>query len=116
MIRRPPRSTLFPYTTLFRSPEFARVAPEFWAAVTSTARRGVRLMRVEATVHRPDRAFPIGVTSTTVDGPVGARPRVSAIFTDSSYSNRLLRLHRHADPLDRGAELAANLAHALKDL
>src|SRR2546430_12381763 len=24
MIRRPPRSTLFPYTTLFRSPEFAR--------------------------------------------------------------------------------------------
>src|SRR5258708_11708556 len=24
MIRRPPRSTLFPYTTLFRSPEFWR--------------------------------------------------------------------------------------------
>src|SRR2546426_5574530 len=24
MIRRPPRSTLFPYTTLFRSPSFAR--------------------------------------------------------------------------------------------
>ena len=31
-------------------PEFARLAPEFWAAVTSTARRGVRLMRVEATI------------------------------------------------------------------
>src|SRR2546429_5911176 len=26
MIRRPPRSTLFPYTTLFRSPPVARVA------------------------------------------------------------------------------------------
>src|SRR3712207_8030267 len=26
MIRRPPRSTLFPYTTLFRSPEITRVA------------------------------------------------------------------------------------------
>src|SRR5258708_31739900 len=25
MIRRPPRSTLFPYTTLFRSPEHARL-------------------------------------------------------------------------------------------
>src|SRR5256885_5395548 len=25
MIRRPPRSTLFPYTTLFRSPEGARI-------------------------------------------------------------------------------------------
>src|SRR3712207_7794487 len=28
MIRRPPRSTLFPYTTLFRSHEEARPAPE----------------------------------------------------------------------------------------
>src|SRR5256885_8855996 len=27
MIRRPPRSTLFPYTTLFRSRELARVGP-----------------------------------------------------------------------------------------
>src|SRR6266850_2376460 len=47
-------------------PEFARLAPEFWAAVTSTARRGVRLMRVEATVHRPDHSFPIGVTTTSL--------------------------------------------------
>src|ERR1035437_5167655 len=28
MIRRPPRSTLFPYTTLFRSPERADVGPD----------------------------------------------------------------------------------------
>src|SRR2546428_4787020 len=28
MIRRPPRSTLFPYTTLFRSPHRDRVRPE----------------------------------------------------------------------------------------
>src|SRR5260221_8766546 len=27
MIRRPPRSTLFPYTTLFRSPTYQRRAP-----------------------------------------------------------------------------------------
>src|SRR3712207_7627029 len=32
MIRRPPRSTLFPYTTLFRSPDlFVPVAPEMSA-------------------------------------------------------------------------------------
>src|SRR6266496_4992962 len=36
MIRRPPRSTLFPYTTLFRSPEFSDTGPmaardgEYW--------------------------------------------------------------------------------------
>src|SRR5947199_1093589 len=28
MIRRPPRSTLFPYTTLFRSDELVRLEPE----------------------------------------------------------------------------------------
>src|ERR1039457_7301351 len=31
MIRRPPRSTLFPYTTLFRSNDAGYPAPEAWA-------------------------------------------------------------------------------------
>src|SRR5436309_3876371 len=35
MIRRPPRSTLFPYTTLFRSPASA----EFWKPQRPTPRR-----------------------------------------------------------------------------
>src|SRR2546430_15115242 len=30
MIRRPPRSTLFPYTTLFRSPYLAQSITDFW--------------------------------------------------------------------------------------
>src|SRR2546427_11083325 len=38
MIRRPPRSTLFPYTTLFRSPPRRHVGPPF-----VTARRDVML-------------------------------------------------------------------------
>src|SRR5881628_886956 len=96
-------------------PEFARVAPEFWAAVTSTARRGVRLMRVEATVHRPDRTFPIGVTTTTLDGPPGAPPRVSAIFTDISDSKRLEELHLRAQRLEAVAELSSSLAHEIKN-
>jgi two-component system sensor histidine kinase PilS (NtrC family) len=96
-------------------PEFARLAPEFWAAVTSTARRGVRLMRVEATVHRPDHSFPIGVTTTTLDGPIGARPRVSAIFTDISDSKRLEELHLRAERLEAVAELSSSLAHEIKN-
>src|SRR5947208_4998963 len=32
MIRRPPRSTLFPYTTLFRSPAHAASYGEIWIA------------------------------------------------------------------------------------
>src|SRR6202521_4436249 len=31
MIRRPPRSTLFPYTTLFRSPSTPRRAGKYWS-------------------------------------------------------------------------------------
>src|SRR2546429_2713957 len=30
MIRRPPRSTLFPYTTLFRSPDAVKAAVQGW--------------------------------------------------------------------------------------
>src|SRR2546429_4458864 len=40
MIRRPPRSTLFPYTTLFRSASFSR------ARITLTARRRVTFPRL----------------------------------------------------------------------
>src|SRR3712207_7065013 len=36
MIRRPPRSTLFPYTTLFRSPQgMTKILNEGWACLTS---------------------------------------------------------------------------------
>src|SRR5258706_10937685 len=38
MIRRPPRSTLFPYTTLFRSTRHHAVGPE----IRLTDRRGIR--------------------------------------------------------------------------
>src|SRR3712207_7941678 len=43
MIRRPPRSTLFPYTTLFRStaPPSSRRASTTWSASPTTARRRV---------------------------------------------------------------------------
>src|SRR2546422_3621660 len=39
MIRRPPRSTLFPYTTLFRSTRIARVEREFDPEATRKLKR-----------------------------------------------------------------------------
>src|SRR3712207_8060741 len=41
MIRRPPRSTLFPYTTLFRSPQVhaGLLSPIPWGTVTGDGRR-----------------------------------------------------------------------------
>src|SRR2546430_5206959 len=46
MIRRPPRSTLFPYTTLFRS-HWARPAARWGASVLRPERAPRRLGRVE---------------------------------------------------------------------
>src|SRR2546425_8435603 len=44
MIRRPPRSTLFPYTTLFRSPA-GRAAAAARAGARRSAGRPIRLFR-----------------------------------------------------------------------
>ena len=96
-------------------PELARLAPEFWAAIIATARRGVRLMRVEASVHRGDRVFPIGLTTTTIEGPHGELPRVTAIFADISDSKRLQELHLRAERLEAVAELSSSLAHEIKN-
>ncbi|HYL55855.1 MAG TPA: ATP-binding protein [Gemmatimonadales bacterium] len=96
-------------------PEFARIAPEFWAAITATARRGVRAMRVEATVRRPDRTFTIGVTTTTLEVEPADEPRVTAIFTDISDSKRLEELHLRAERLEAVAELSSSLAHEIKN-
>src|SRR3989442_10435035 len=45
MIRRPPRSTLFPYTTLFRSPEDGRARQGERRALGEVARRQLRVAR-----------------------------------------------------------------------
>src|SRR2546426_4664911 len=92
-------------------PEFAKIAPEFWAAITATARRGVRAMRVEALVRRPDRTFPIGVTTTTLDLEPDGAPRVTAIFTDISDSKRLeeLRSEEHTSELQSPCNLVCRL-------
>src|SRR2546428_4476802 len=96
-------------------PEFARLAAEFWAALTATARRGVRAMRVEAVVRRHDRTFPIGVTTTTLDGAPGEGPRVTAIFTDISDSKRLERLRLRAERLEAVAAPASSPAPEIKN-
>src|SRR2546422_5485176 len=46
MIRRPPRSTLFPYTTLFRSFEYPRLGPGMmWEAVAGEIQRHHAVLR-----------------------------------------------------------------------
>src|SRR3712207_7402524 len=51
MIRRPPRSTLFPYTTLFRSAQGAK-ADDFRAIVTDAATPEVDRVEALRALHR----------------------------------------------------------------
>src|SRR3712207_7552965 len=60
MNRRPPRSTLFPYTTLFRSP--------FWAGITEMFAPGGYNSRAWVAGELADRGIP-GIRF--VDGPRG---------------------------------------------
>src|SRR3712207_6927706 len=55
MIRRPPRSTLFPYTTLFRSVEQDRPAPHV-AAVLQRPHREDRQLRADDLARQADLA------------------------------------------------------------
>src|SRR3712207_7828470 len=56
MMRRPPRSTLFPYTTLFRSPRPPTRWPGSWAWSTGgTGERGERRHGVRVRRHRGRR-------------------------------------------------------------
>src|SRR2546422_10298254 len=85
MIRRPPRSTLFPYTTLFRSPRRSRAATA--CAISLTGRR-----RAEA-ASSPWSATSAAWSSTTATscsaasrGSVRALTRSAAVRCGSSAS------------------------------
>src|SRR5437016_10049294 len=66
MIRRPPRSTLFPYTTLFRSglttaglgaPDYHRALEQHAAYGAALEECGLELIRLEADERHPDSCF-----------------------------------------------------------
>src|SRR3712207_8657803 len=88
MIRRPPRSTLFPYTTLFRSPEPAPPRRLLLAAAGRLRRRGA-----QGRGHRPRRLHPL-VAAVLRGGrglrQVGALPRRSEEHTSELQSRQYL--------------------------
>src|SRR3712207_8032466 len=75
MIRRPPRSTLFPYTTLFRS-------------LLGSHPRGAGLARVRASAAPPDgsRAAPVQ-NEGVVEEPDHARKDRKSTRLNSSHAN-----------------------------
>src|SRR2546427_8875069 len=80
MIRRPPRSTLFPYTTLFRS--------RFWSPSRST-RLAVSpdILMLAETAFRPPQAT---LTPTIVRSPLRSEEHTSELQSQSNLVCRLL--------------------------
>src|SRR2546425_7879778 len=85
MIRRPPRSTLFPYTTLFRSPEVLRVG--------NPARR--------------ELFFYFGVLFEAVGTQMFGNPR--QVLDDGLFAFELRRSEEHTSELQSLAYLVCRL-------
>src|SRR3712207_7174131 len=87
MIRRPPRSTLFPYTTLFRSAEAARVVCHHRAVGEVRRQRG-EAARLHWLADHEKRWAAVGGRQGAVDviGDVGPGDRKSTRL-NSSHSN-----------------------------
>src|SRR3712207_2731894 len=78
MIRRPPRSTLFPYTTLFRSADDDLGALASVSAMGPRNRRGGRAMTVQVGRHAPSATSGRWYATPAVDvaAALGVDPRV----------------------------------------
>src|SRR3712207_7648159 len=94
MIRRPPRSTLFPYTTLFRSHRLGRVDPGEASVtiVVASPRRGSAFEASRYAIERIKEVVPIWKREVWSDGyvwvgsQVGTRDRKSTRL-NSSHAN-----------------------------
>src|SRR3989449_6870002 len=77
MIRRPPRSTLFPYTTLFRSnvPTRVRKVKEGRDGLDAALLAGAGLERLELAGHIAARLDPLGVMPAPGQGAPGLQVR-----------------------------------------
>src|SRR3712207_7409434 len=68
MIRRPPRSTLFPYTTLFRS---LTATDKVWVQITSEG----KTLFIGTLDANQNRQFTVGPTAKLLTGNAGALDR-----------------------------------------
>src|SRR5690349_23083815 len=103
MMRRPPRSTLFPYTTLFRS--VGAVAAEHHPA-TGDGQRGAidRLVEPPDPQHRVARAEPGGVEQPQAFGLGDPQALTGALHAAAVPAVRRVRaVDRRLEPVDERA-------------
>src|SRR2546430_12626690 len=95
MIRRPPRSTLFPYTTLFRSLSLhtessGSVAPESFGPFRVVHQIGAGTLGPVFRAYDPEHDRPVAVKLFTVDLAPRSEEHTSELQSQSNLVCRLL--------------------------
>src|SRR2546427_7778323 len=88
MIRRPPRSTLFPYTTLFRS--LSAGGPTFCASAAAFDPRSRAVGRTARQPRLPGGRLQLALVVRRRDGPVRSEEHTSELQSQSNLVCRLL--------------------------
>src|SRR5438552_13556829 len=102
MIRRPPRSTLFPYTTLFRSAEIG--------SVEVGKRAGLAVVSLRAAHTTP--FYPESVISHLVYSCRGSDVQATIVDGQVLMADRIVRTVDEADVVSRAQETARELFEA----
>src|SRR3712207_7456868 len=101
MIRRPPRSTLFPYTTLFRSD--SRPPPRPLKEIEMTRRTTGHAVGVACLVASLVAAAPVRAAERDVTPPVGDRKstRLNSSHANISYAVFCLKKKIHHETINQ---------------
>jgi len=91
------------------------ISPPLAQAIRRAVEDGRRVLRTEAEARVEGRVWPIGFTTTPVHVQEGAPPSVTVIFQDLSDAKRLEALHLRAERLEAVSEIAASLAHEIRN-
>src|SRR4051794_41206136 len=99
MIRRPPRSTLFPYTTLFRSEDRGGAAAQARIAGGGAAKMGLGDGRAAHAAARPSPSPILDRKST----------RLNSSHPSISYAVFCLKKKKHRSASNSGSDVSAPL-------
>ena len=91
------------------------VSPQLVHAIRRTAADGVRASRTVAEARVGGRVWPLGFTTTPVVADPDSVPSVTVIFQDLSDAKRMEALHLRTERLEAVSEIAASLAHEIRN-